>query len=250
MKDFYKRIKSNPVLSALIIGVIGSTLWEKIFSPITGVFLEKLLSVGGIFIDSISSYVYTQISYGPNDIYSEYFFLIIACLFLVINIIALREAKENYSYQNNRSEAKDKSLNGSQANEPLNIAPTIESIETAVANLEKQIKSFQTESVISRNALEEAKSSLLTLSKKTYIFEVIILVISSVTLVLTVSMVSYIKTTATSLTNNIEIVSPYISDLDYKHLKSDFYSMSSRNDYNTLTETLNEIAIAHGLSLK
>lgn len=55
---------------------------------------------------------------------------------------------------------------------------------------------------------------------------------------------------ATRLTNNIEIVSPYISDLEYKQLKSDFYTMETYEDYSLLVNSLSEIAEDHSLKLK
>lgn len=47
--------------------------------------------------------------------------------------------------------------------------------------------------------------------------------------------------TANTILRNIEIVAPYISDDEYKILKSDFYSMDTKNDFETLQNSIMEI---------
>ncbi len=61
---------------------------------------------------------------------------------------------------------------------------------------------------------------------------------------------SYVTETALKLTNNIEIVSPYVSDLEYKQLKSEFHSMQSRSDYDNLVFKLDSIGSENHLRLK
>ncbi len=58
---------------------------------------------------------------------------------------------------------------------------------------------------------------------------------------------NYVNKAITSTTNNIEIVSPYISEEEYKYLKSDFYSIQTREDFDMLHETLDNIAQKHNL---
>lgn len=47
---------------------------------------------------------------------------------------------------------------------------------------------------------------------------------------------------------NIEIISPYVSDNDYKILKSKFYSVIDSEDYNSLIIMINDIRIKNDLS--
>lgn len=47
--------------------------------------------------------------------------------------------------------------------------------------------------------------------------------------------------TANSINRNIEIVAPYISDIEYKSLKSDFYSIDTKNDFETLQNSISKI---------
>lgn len=49
---------------------------------------------------------------------------------------------------------------------------------------------------------------------------------------------------------NIEIVSPYISDVEYKQLKSTFYSIQTKDDYINFTEAINKIGEQYSLDLK
>ena len=49
---------------------------------------------------------------------------------------------------------------------------------------------------------------------------------------------------------NIEIVAPYISDQEYKQLKSDFFTIKSKSDYDNLQKALNMISEEHQLDLK
>lgn len=58
-----------------------------------------------------------------------------------------------------------------------------------------------------------------------------------------------ISNTAHYTLQNIEIVSPYISEQDYKLLKSDFYSMQNMDDFNSLNQKLNSIADEYSLHL-
>jgi hypothetical protein len=60
----------------------------------------------------------------------------------------------------------------------------------------------------------------------------------------------FVKNTIIDTLNNIEIVSPYISDTEYKTLKSQFYSMDGEDDYIILAENLHSIADNNNISLR
>lgn len=55
---------------------------------------------------------------------------------------------------------------------------------------------------------------------------------------------------STKARTNIEIVAPYISDQEYKQLKSDFFTIKNKSDYDNLQNTLNMISDEHSLDLK
>jgi len=61
---------------------------------------------------------------------------------------------------------------------------------------------------------------------------------------------TFIDSCKTSSLCNLEIVSPYISDLEYKELKSTFYSIQDKEDYDYFTDRINEIGKKYSLNLK
>lgn len=48
----------------------------------------------------------------------------------------------------------------------------------------------------------------------------------------------------------IEIISPYISENEYRQLKSDFYSIENKNDYDSLLREIQRIADENLINLK
>lgn len=56
--------------------------------------------------------------------------------------------------------------------------------------------------------------------------------------------------TARDTLNNIEIVAPYITDTEYKQLRSDFFQMDSKSDFESIIRELASIAEEHNLQLK
>lgn len=62
--------------------------------------------------------------------------------------------------------------------------------------------------------------------------------------------VAFASTTARDTLNNIEIVAPYITDTEYKQLRSDFFQMDSKSDYESIVKELTSIAEKHNLQLK
>lgn len=56
--------------------------------------------------------------------------------------------------------------------------------------------------------------------------------------------------TARNTITNIEIVAPYITDVKYKQLRSDFFQVDSKSDYESLVEDITAIAEENNLQLK
>lgn len=61
---------------------------------------------------------------------------------------------------------------------------------------------------------------------------------------------TFINQCKTSSLCNLEIICPYISDLEYKKLKSSFYSIQTKKDYEIFTNTIEEIGDKYSLDLK
>lgn len=60
----------------------------------------------------------------------------------------------------------------------------------------------------------------------------------------------YISLLRNNTLTNIEILSPYISDIEYKTLKSEFYSVDNYDDYTKLSAQINDIGYKNNLKLK
>lgn len=78
----------------------------------------------------------------------------------------------------------------------------------------------------------------------------LILITAYVVLFFSIGRNAYINNTISSSLANIEIVSPYISDLEYKTLKSEFHSMDSKEDYDNFCSHLKEVAENNHVVLK
>ena len=61
--------------------------------------------------------------------------------------------------------------------------------------------------------------------------------------------ISLASTIARDTITNIEIVAPYITDMDYKQLRSEFFQMDSKSDYEDLVNKISTIAEFHNLQL-
>lgn len=81
-----------------------------------------------------------------------------------------------------------------------------------------------------------------------YVFDAFLLVIYIVFMLVHIADGVYHEM-AISMSANIEIVSPYISDNDYKILRSDFLSIRSKEDYKLLNNLLHSIAEDESLRL-
>ena len=64
------------------------------------------------------------------------------------------------------------------------------------------------------------------------------------------SLTNFVNHTMIRLTNNIEIIAPYVTDEEYKYLKSDFTLMKNYNDFCELTNALNKYASDNNVILK
>ena len=58
-----------------------------------------------------------------------------------------------------------------------------------------------------------------------------------------------VSNTSSAILQNIEIVAPYIDEHEYLLLKSDFYSMQTMDDLETLNESIEKIASINSLHL-
>ena len=86
--------------------------------------------------------------------------------------------------------------------------------------------------------------------KKLFLAYLISLILVCFTILLSEMTEIYASSLSTNTRANIEIVAPYISDQEYKQLKSDFFTIKIKSDYDNLQNTLNMISDEHSLDLK
>lgn len=227
MKNFFDKLKSYPLASGIIGSIVCGALWERIFSPITNVVFDKMLSLGGKLTVNISKYTYRQISNGFSESSSDFILIIFMVMFIGALFSLSLELRKPYLSLN--------SLRPVRNSEALNHNELI-SMSEKTKQLTKDIN----------NAIQEYK----IIYKKAYIFLNLLFFLVAFLLIFTITQITYVNTTITKLTNNIEIVSPYITDLQYKKLKSTFHSMSSRPDYDALVLSLDAIAKKNNIYLK
>lgn len=87
-------------------------------------------------------------------------------------------------------------------------------------------------------------------SKFDFYFNILLVSFCTIFYLVFLLMTNFINNSITKVTNNIEIVSPYIEDNEYKMLKSKFYSMTSREDYEELIFILDEYENEFDITLK
>ena len=174
-----------------------------------------------------------------SDYYSSLTFVLVFSLFTSIVFMAFKDLYDYYREQSN-------------VEKTLNNIP-VEELHITEAASEEEIKSLK-KAVDHTAALIESSRSLSHKRKTSYKIKSallgVFLILSYVFYFVFMSKTSYIINTGTRLLSNIEIVSPYISDIEYKQLRSDFFSMSSRNDFDELNSALSEYADEFGIDLK
>ncbi len=83
-----------------------------------------------------------------------------------------------------------------------------------------------------------------------YIFFGAITFIAYILLIYAYARTTFVNGKITSMMNNIEIISPYISDTEYKHFKSSFHLIKNKDDYDNLYSQLEQIASIYSIELK
>lgn len=246
---FFKRFKSNPILSALIIGIIGSALWEKAISPFSDYMFDKFLDIGGIFVTALSNNIYREVSYGVPGKFSMTMNAMIIGALIGLCLSLISQTRRNYI--SSLAEPLPTSLKEEKyPHHPIETERNISSIEHSIIELKNNFEHYQQQATENRQRISELKANKTSSLKGTYLKSLALGVPFVIFCIFNLIQYSYIDNTIMKLTSNIEIVSPYITDAEYKSLKSDFHAMSSRTDYNALVNSLNLISSSFGIDLK
>ena len=120
---------------------------------------------------------------------------------------------------------------------------SIDQLEKAAEKLKMQIEN-------NKRQIDELISPRKRIDTLMVIFVKIWIILLIVVLFFVYSRSVFVNEKIVAMTNNIEIVSPYISDIEYKQLKSDFHTIKCSYDYDELMQKLQHIAEMHSITLK
>lgn len=211
-----------------LLGVCIGLAAEKLLGPILNFFTDKFLLTGWSIANLISDLVYRFASNGFNDKNSRLILSIIAGSLIGFLLPAF--------------------TNKPKERELPDINPALNTFkdECTVNNPDDIAKQFLKESEKLKRLNQEAESREKKLVRILRVISVIIII----WIISILGFYSYADNIVCKTIGNIEIVSPYISDVEYKTLKSNFYSMDSKSDYDALMDNLNRIASNNSLKLK
>ena len=195
-----------------IIGYIVSSISEKALSHLFDSIWDRLFSGNNL----ISDWIYTRIAEGTTVNLTFYLFIVLG-IYIVKQIEgSYTQARCNTKKCNKKCGSCDKSLTYG-----------------LIMVMKRRIKRL----IPDRNKRER-------IYKMVKIGSVMLLFIVFLTLT------NYINHNVVRISNNIDIVSPYISIDEYNELKSMFYSMKSRDEYDQLCAKLDIIARDNRLELQ
>lgn len=226
-----KLFNKNNFLNWIIGGVIALII-TKASDPLSEFLFSNILNIGGSFITRISNSTYREISNGFSEQSSSivlslsylFFICFLECIFFIF----------------------------------LEINKTIKNKSNKLFSSNNNTTSFEENSNVTSDNIHEQESE--TLNKwfeKKYeklfflnFTSIILLIFSFLAITFIYGQSNFIRNKTITMTNNMEIVSPYITDLEYKQLKSHFHSIETQSDYETLMEELETIADKYFLKLK
>lgn len=235
--------KKSPVtkegLAALIVSTFLAFIVGKILDPFFSYLYSLLLNTGGSFMKSISNSTYQQISNGFSEQASVFSLYLIDIICLLGLFYFFTKMHDSYKNVLNKYRDYDKALD-------IAINPTAPHVDTS------PVPSTIDESILIQRAetLKNTIAKQVKYCKINYYIFIVSSICASLLLTYTYARNAFVHSKITTITNNIEIVSPYISDIEYKMLKSDFYSIENSEDYDALTSTLNDISKNHSIKLK
>lgn len=208
-------------LANWIIGGIIALIIAKIMEPIFANIFSFVLNLGGSFITYIENSTYREISYGYSEqSASSTFYLVYLSIYCFIGILFGDSIKGYLAFKNKQKH--------------FATPDTMTATEDAILS----------ELSIQTKNKERKRINI------SYLFIFIFLASALILLMFFYGRSSFIRDKTIALTNNIEIVSPYVSDIEYKQLKSKFHSIETQSDYEALIEELKSIAEEHSLKLK
>ena len=223
--------------TATLAGTMLTLFFTQIIEPVFSALYSFILSLGGTAIQSLSDSTYRQISNGFSEQTSS---LILYLAYIVSSVVILNFfTSYRKEYKQCLSELKD-------------IEKEIHSLSSSEQSEEDAAKNEPD----SRQPEEHSKQILDKIaafrsrSFSHYIILGIITFAAYILLIYAYSRTVFVNGRITSMMNNIEIVSPYISDIEYKQFKSSFHLIENKEDYDNLYSQLERVAASYSIQLK
>lgn len=200
-----KKPSIKTTISALLIGILGTAIWEKFLSPFCTFIYLKLSIIIDNFTTYFSNITYKEISNGYNDssIINTLNYLIVIFFLIIFTF--------TYLY-------------------------------IIGANLKTLFVIIDGNRIVRRD-----------IRSRNHFTPFIITILVNIFMLIWmywIGNLTYINDCKTISLCNLEIISPYVSDLEYKTLKSSFYSIQTKEDYEIFTNTIREIGKKYSLNLK
>ena len=236
---------------SLILGVVVTFIVTKILDPLLEKIYVSLISLGGSVVSSFSDSVFQDIAKGSCEQGSMFisYVMYIATVFLYFSFMSelFSHYKENIK---TLTKIVKKVEEPSSKSTYVDVPETLEEIEQMVDAMSTDLSKLEAELKENRKEISEVAKN----TKKKYRNRCLVASLLATLLFITIAFMyaklNYVNKAITSTTNNIEIVSPYISEEEYKYLKSDFHSIQTHEDFDILRETLDNIAQKHNLILQ
>lgn len=229
-----------PAIPAFVLTFIFS----KVLNPVLELLYSSFLNLGSFFIKSFSDSTYRTISHGYSELPSLWilYFLPIILMMIFLVLEKLREF-QFHKFLDSIYELK--------AQNNACLKKTNDATETdSISDEEKNINDILSELVETKNYLDNLEINVNNSNKKRSFILKFVTGFLIFIMIFLYAQQSFVNTAITKALSNIEIVSPYISESEYRHLKSDFYSINNHEDYDLLINTLEEIADANSINLK
>jgi|GEM_PF-1520861 len=221
------------ILGAIILGAIGSGVWESILKHLLTSTRDFFLNIVSLGIKSYKDATYSEIGKGFHEASS----LDLQTLFIFLLILALLSLVIFMYFSTKRLEEKHTKL---------------------LREIENDIKEVDNPTV-SNNSLEDIKKSLKDLHERastTSFKSIRILVYSVAILVITtcsfftvdITKVRYVNSAITHFKQLDAIVAPFLKDSERLEIISSFAQIKSKEDYVAIIQRLETIAKQHGKS--
>ena len=252
-----KKIFRDVSLRHTLIGFVLTFIFTKILGPLLEFLYASFLNVGGSFIGFVSNSTYKSISNGFSEqgtMFLLYILFLSSCFLINYLPVKLREYYNAFAENLIESEDSISSVASSKTSASTVSSSTpsddIESIESSLECLERNINEMKTSLKNNSDKISVLTASALNRMKRTCWLYFFFLMGFFVFFSFMYGRQVFIHNAITVTMNNIEIVSPYIPDENYKMLKSEFHSINSFVDYENLESKLSKIADDNNLRLK